>query len=214
MLSVSTLLAANTFLVEYFANCAYSESVAYHHGNLRQALIDLAMHTLEKEGLESLSLRALAEELGVSKAAPYRHFATKRDLIIAMAAEGYELFANRMEAEEPLLESMPNQQRKRRLYQIYGEFALESPERYRLMFSRLGNSLHSERCRVNASRAFAVLQRQAAALYSDREDIRPAVLSLFAGMHGWVMIIMDDLIPPDTGVGMENWLDFALSPCP
>ncbi|MDX8354107.1 TetR/AcrR family transcriptional regulator [Cognatiyoonia sp. IB215182] len=60
----------------------------YHHGNLRQALLDRAIETLSEKGVEHLSLRALARDLGVSHAAPLRHFATKADLLNAIAIEG------------------------------------------------------------------------------------------------------------------------------
>ncbi|MEE8601673.1 TetR/AcrR family transcriptional regulator [Euzebya tangerina] len=61
---------------------------AYHHGNLREALLGLAVETLSDSGVEQLSLRAMARELDVSHAAPLRHFKTKADLLNAIAVEG------------------------------------------------------------------------------------------------------------------------------
>lgn len=188
------------------------ERTRYHHGNLGQALIDEGLKTLETQGLDSLSLRALAESIGVSKTAPYRHFSTKQDLLTALAAEGYQLFANVLEGREDDLILLPKAQLLNGIYEMYGEFALARPELYRLMFSRLGNSLHSERCRINAQRSFAVLIRLASVIKGSDEDPRDLVLSLYANLHGWVMIMMDDLIPPGVGVDRENWLDFALKP--
>jgi AcrR family transcriptional regulator len=188
------------------------ESAPYHHGHLRQALIDEGLKALEKKGLDSLSLRALAESLGVSKTAPYRHFSTKRDLLTALAAEGYQLFADNLEAGEKAIALLPPENRLDGMYKMYGDFALSRPELYRLMFSRLGNSLHSERCRINAQRSFTVLIRFAAELKGTEEDPRDLVLSLYANLHGWVMLMLDDLIPPDVGVDKENWMDFALKP--
>jgi AcrR family transcriptional regulator len=214
MLASSTLLAKFTLFLDVGGTSGYSGYMSYHHGNLRQALVNLAMEELERIGLEDLSLRALAESLGVSKAAPYRHFPTKRDLLVAMAAEGYQQFADMLEAEEERMDDLGPQERIRRLYRLYGEFATGQPERYRLMFSRLGNSLHSERCRINAGRAFSMLVRQVSNLHPGLSDTRAAVLSLFASLHGWVMILLDDLIPPQLGVSGENWLDYALSPDP
>ena len=49
----------------------------YHHGNLREALLDTAIEQLQKVGVENLSLRALARAVGVSQTAPYRHFEDK-----------------------------------------------------------------------------------------------------------------------------------------
>ncbi|AHC16357.1 TetR/AcrR family transcriptional regulator [Salinispira pacifica] len=187
-----------------------SEKNSYHHGNLRESLISIALEELEKTGLDELSLRALADRLGVSKTAPYRHFATKRELLASLAAEGYELFANMLEEREEEVLALEGNDRVRRMYELYGEFARTRPELYRLMFSRLGNSLHSERCRTNAERAFASLIRMSVSLLRPPDqDPRPAALSLFASMHGWATLLMDDLIPPDTGVDWSNWQNFV-----
>lgn len=63
-------------------------TTAYHHGNLREALMTRAVQVLNTAGIEQLSLRALARELGVSHAAPLRHFQTKAELLSAIAIEG------------------------------------------------------------------------------------------------------------------------------
>lgn len=190
-----------------------SGKTAYHHGNLRKSLIAVALEELEKLGLDELSLRALAEQLGVSKTAPYRHFSTKRDLLAALAAEGYELFADMLEEREEEVLALEGRDRIGRMYELYGEFARSRPELYRLMFSRLGNSLHSQRCRANAERAFSSLIRMSRSLLSDPDqDPRPLVLSLYASMHGWATVLMDDLIPPEVGVDWSNWQEFVHTP--
>jgi AcrR family transcriptional regulator len=61
----------------------------YHHGDLRNALLDSARTILEKEGLEALSLRAVARGAGVSHAAPYRHFPNHEALLVELAIEGF-----------------------------------------------------------------------------------------------------------------------------
>ncbi len=61
----------------------------YHHGDLRNALLDSARSILETEGLESLSLRAVARGAGVSHAAPYRHFSNHEALLVELAIEGF-----------------------------------------------------------------------------------------------------------------------------
>src|SRR5690606_32088555 len=63
----------------------------YHHGDLRQALLQAAVRTLQKQGYEALTLRAVGEELGVSRSALYRHFADKAALLTAVASEGFRL---------------------------------------------------------------------------------------------------------------------------
>lgn len=61
----------------------------YHHGDLKAVLIDKAIEFIAKNGVENLSLRQLARELGVSHGAPARHFANKATLLTAVATKGY-----------------------------------------------------------------------------------------------------------------------------
>lgn len=66
-----------------------SPARAYHHGNLRQSLIDAALQVIEARGYQALSLRDLAQTLGVSSAAPYRHFPDRDTLLRACASAGF-----------------------------------------------------------------------------------------------------------------------------
>ncbi|NBS67250.1 MAG: TetR/AcrR family transcriptional regulator, partial [Betaproteobacteria bacterium] len=58
-----------------------SKPTSYHHGNLREALLEAGLELLRKDGAESLGLRELARQAGVSRTAPYRHFESKEALI-------------------------------------------------------------------------------------------------------------------------------------
>jgi len=62
--------------------------MTYHHGNLRKSLLDRAAQVIAENGVEALSLRALARDIGVSHAAPARHFKDKKALLSALATEG------------------------------------------------------------------------------------------------------------------------------
>jgi AcrR family transcriptional regulator len=62
----------------------------YHHGNLRAALLERAIDVIGQEGVEGLSLRRVAKDLGVSHAAPTRHFKSKADLLAAIVGEAYQ----------------------------------------------------------------------------------------------------------------------------
>lgn len=64
----------------------------YHHGNLREALLHAAEKNLEAGGVQSISLRELSRELGVSHTSPRRHFANKQALLDALALRGFERF--------------------------------------------------------------------------------------------------------------------------
>ena len=65
---------------------------AYHHGNLRQALVDQAVKTIRADGVEALTLRDVGAHLRVSRTALYRHFADKQALLVAVATEGFRVF--------------------------------------------------------------------------------------------------------------------------
>ena len=70
----------------------------YHHGDLRRALLQAAVRTLHKHGLDALTLRAVGEELGVSRSALYRHFADKSALLTAVASEGFRMLRSELSA--------------------------------------------------------------------------------------------------------------------
>lgn len=104
----------------------------YHHGDLRAALIKAALGAVERGGPEALSLRELAEELGVSRAAPYRHFADRRALLAEVAALGFADLAHaydraRAEASEPMAAL-------RGTSRAYLALAFGRPGLFRLMF--------------------------------------------------------------------------------
>ena len=63
---------------------------SYHHGNLKQELIHCACRLCEENGYETLSMRSIAKESGVSQTAPYRHFDTKESLYASVAMEGFK----------------------------------------------------------------------------------------------------------------------------
>lgn len=110
---------------------ASNTSSSYHHGNLRQELMELAEKHLVEGGVRDLSLRALAREIGVSQTAPYRHFRDKNALLAALATEGFKRFfeMGRPSEEEPRAD-------KSLLYfgLAYVKFAREHTELFHLMF--------------------------------------------------------------------------------
>ena len=62
----------------------------YHHGALRQALLDAALEILTEDGLDAMSLRAIARRAGVSQAAPYSHFKNRDEILAGVAQLGFE----------------------------------------------------------------------------------------------------------------------------
>jgi AcrR family transcriptional regulator len=99
----------------------------YHHGDLRAAVLAAAGRMLEKEGAAGLSVRAAARRAGVSHAAPYRHFPDRDALLAALAQQGFRDLEKALEDRSG-----------RELGEAYVAFALERPERFRLMFAGRG----------------------------------------------------------------------------
>ena len=105
---------------------------SYHHGELPEVLMDLALKHIEAEGTQKLSMRALSREAGVSQTAPYRHFPTTRCLLAAIATRGFEELDERIAAarhrDAPLAERFID------MGVAYVEFAVTNPTKYHLMF--------------------------------------------------------------------------------
>src|SRR5678809_1091564 len=68
----------------------------YHHGDLRRALLDEALRTIQQDGVDELTLRGIGLRLGVSRTALYRHFTDKRALLASVATEGFRLLTERL----------------------------------------------------------------------------------------------------------------------
>ena len=104
--------------------------MTYHHGNLRKALLDRAAHVIAEQGIESLSLRALARDLGVSHAAPSRHFADKAQLLQSLATEGDRQFIDYIFAAAEAAGANPLE-RYAAMGKAYIRFSLEFPAYYK-----------------------------------------------------------------------------------
>jgi AcrR family transcriptional regulator len=110
--------------------------LAYHHGNLRQVLLEEAAEVIRESGVAGLSLRDLARRVGVSHGAPARHFPDKGALLTALATDALERFQAALlggmaEAGDSALD------RHRAIGMGYIRFAVESPAYFRLVTSRL-----------------------------------------------------------------------------
>ena len=107
----------------------------YHHGDLRAALLAEAAVMIAEGGSAGVTMRAIGQRLGVSRAAPYRHFADKTALLVAVAANGFRRLGGRLQAIDAG-GKRSSVERLRRLGEEYVRFALENPAHYRLMYGR------------------------------------------------------------------------------
>lgn len=121
-----------------------TEKKNYHHGDLKQALLNETARILREEGESALSLRRLAAKLNVSRTAPYNHFKNKESLLRAVAEEGFVRFNRAMEGVRDRNRKRDGQVMTRALVKAYVDFARNNREYYDLMYSeaswRPGNS--------------------------------------------------------------------------
>ena len=182
---------------------------AYHHGDLRQALVAAALELLREEGPDALTLRAVARATGVSQAAPYRHFADRRALVAAVAEDGFRrLHAAMMravrDAPRPARGSAAADAAKgarttalRQLAVGYARFAHEHPAEYRIMFGSEAARPDADSPLQAASRAVFDLLRggiaelQRAGVIRDDQDAEDIAMGAWAMMHGLVMLSLD-----------------------
>ncbi|MFT4939813.1 MAG: AcrR family transcriptional regulator [Paraglaciecola sp.] len=112
-----------------------TSKASYHHGDLRTSLLEAATAMLKEDGIEGLSLRKLADRVGVSRTAPYHHFKDKNELLCAIAEVGFSRWqadARKIFAQE----NLSTREKYRQFFQGYIGYAADNPEMYDLMFGR------------------------------------------------------------------------------
>ena len=166
----------------------------YHHGDLRRALLQEAAATIQTQGVERLTLRAVGARLGVSRTALYRHFADKSTLLAAVAREGFRTLRSELQAAW-----RDAGQGIRGLDAMgigYVQFAVAHPSHYRVMFGGFVSSEAKDPEFVeDASAAFQVLVDALSSLQRDgliRND-EPQQLARFVWgtVHGVAMLAID-----------------------
>ncbi len=174
-----------------------SSKKAYHHGDLRQQLVDQAARMIRDEGEAALSMRKLAAAVGVSRTAPYHHFEDKHALLCAIAEEGFRRFDGLGEGREEITDILDHLQQHIR---GYVSFAVECPEYYDLMFSShiwKSNAL-TESLRKSSFRTFRLYVEQMAGLcerYNLPEGVTPLRFTqvTWSTMHGLSRLMVDGI---------------------
>lgn len=166
----------------------------FHHGNLRRALIDVALELTRKRGPAGFTLREAARQVGVTQAAPYRHFSSREALLAVIAEEGFrtmrECMVRAMEraGAHPLM-------RFQAQGAAYVLFALDHPAHFRVMFETGVRFKKKYASLIEAAdAAFELLwgsieECQAAQLFRpvDRQELG---LSIHSIVHGLAMLIV------------------------
>jgi AcrR family transcriptional regulator len=180
---------------------------AYHHGDLRNALITTAIEMILESGVEALSMRALARRVGVSAAAYAYHFPDKAALLVAIATEG---FRKLNEAFGAAVKINDRYQRFYKLAQCYLDFALNNPGHYQVMFSGTHWQHHQTQSTAKpdqideeffrvSSHAFETLHATVRSLMgrskADRSTVNSAMV-VWSQYHGAVMLWQQGMFAP------------------
>jgi AcrR family transcriptional regulator len=170
----------------------------YHHGDLKNALIQAGIEILSKEGVQALSLRKVAKQAGVSHAAPYAHFTDKQALIAAIAAEGYKkLYQQLNHAKEQASDPLS------RLVAValaYVQFAIDEPDHFRITFAGAVEAEQDYPEYVEQSKhcfglvVDVVTECQAQGVLPPR-DTQLTAVSIWASIHGFVQLLLSNQLP-------------------
>ncbi len=165
----------------------------YHHGNLRAALLDRAEEVLAEDGVDGLSLRGLARDLGVSHGAPARHFRDRQALLDALALRGFERLDAALAATGGTW-----QERLRGLARTYVDFAAAHPALLAVMYDVKHDPDATAALRAEAGRGQELLrdtlragQRVGEVVEGDADELG---VVLFAAVHGVVQLAAGDLL--------------------
>lgn len=183
---------------------------AYHHGNLREALLEHAWATLDGEGLDALSMRQLARDAGVSHGASARHFADRTALLDAIAVAGFARLNTALAeaaASEPGFAA-----RLRAAGLAYIGFAVEHPAILDLMYKAKHHPDASpellELSRASMTAVISLVAEAQANGEVRKGDVERQALVAFAAVHGVAALATDELLD---GVAWRDAADATIS---
>jgi AcrR family transcriptional regulator len=173
----------------------------YHHGDLHEALLKAAKQVAEREGINGLTLRAVAREAGVSHAAPSHHFGDVTGLLSELAAIGFKKFSEQL-GGATCSETAPDAVAARKA-SAYVAFARENPCLFQLMFR--GERLDHDRPALQAASEAAFHKLADLVAARRHEDVVPEHLTLaqaadiariWSMVHGFAMLYLDGRLTP------------------
>ncbi|MER6122025.1 TetR/AcrR family transcriptional regulator [Streptomyces sp. NPDC001795] len=189
----------------------------YHHGDLRAALLTRAEETLREKGPAALSLRELARDLGVSHAAPSRHFKDKQALLDALALTGFDRLAETITAaQEGAGESFAG--RLAATARTYVEFATANAELLDLMYS-IKHDPEASEALIAASQRWTDRTAELIMEGQRRGEVREGPVenvgvAVFSAVHGYADLMASGSLPPEmAGQGLDELVSFVLRGC-
>lgn len=193
-----------------------SSGSRYHHGDLREALLQAAEDLLAEKGMAGLTLRACAREAGVSHAAPKHHFADVSELLAEVAARSFDRLTDTLEAERLVSSAQDPVTRITGVFRAYVNFARRFPDHFRLMFRWDQMSWGNEVLQRAAPKTYAAMTNSITAQRGDLEvtaetldqrmrerGLQNDVILAWSQIHGFAMLLLEgqfDGFASDEGV--------------
>jgi AcrR family transcriptional regulator len=179
---------------------------AYHHGDLRDALVRAALEILEDSTVTEVSVRAAARRAGVSTGAPYRHFADRDALLSAVAAVGYRELAGALVAAHPAPKTADD---LADIAVAYVQFALTRPGLFRVMFAEGCDRTDPDR--VAAVAAITEYVKAIAQQVVPTVDSEPLATAMWALVHGLAFLHMDGKLDSSSTAAVAHRVRTAVS---
>lgn len=169
-------------------------SDAYHHGDLRRALLDAAHTVLREEGVGALSLRDLARRAGVSPTAPYHHFKSKADLVCALAEDALTGLDAALAEADAAYDAPADRLRAQGV--AYVLFAVAHPDQFRLAFRPEMGDPFAGLAKVSSplptdTLGFRHLVRAVSDLTANPAEQVALALSAWSLVHGLASLLLD-----------------------
>jgi AcrR family transcriptional regulator len=185
----------------------------YHHGHLREALLQAAIQLIAEAGPAGFTLREVARRAGVSHNAPYRHFSDREDLLAAVAAQGFrELNKAMLDAVEHHRDSIS---RLKRAGLAYVEFALRRPEHFTVMFDAAVSKNKTPDSAQAAEEAFATLVSLVKSCQDERRlpsgDVRQFALLAWSMVHGIAKLATARRLPYESTADILKFARFVIN---
>jgi len=173
----------------------------YHHGNLKEALISAGLEILSKKGIESLSLRNVAKQIGVSHTAPYNHFHDKQDLLAAISSAGHKQFHLVLLETFEKFKNTPTELLTEIAW-AYLQFASQNPDKFKLMYSSVLKEEQKHPEFEEITQKTINLFEEIIAFCQNKGQL-PAgsvdnlAIKLWSIVHGFTTLMLENQFPPE-----------------
>ena len=186
---------------------AAAKTRAYHHGDLKNALVAAALQLIAAKGARALSLREVARATGVSHASTYRHFPNKESVLATIAEQGFRELTQQMR-DAALQSSSGPLQSLHRVGLAYVAFGVAHPHQLQIMFGDLISSHAAYPSLLEASSAaFEVLASSVRAGQKEgfirESDERLVSLAAWSQVHGLALLIASGQIPSEGSAPLQ-----------